>query len=195
MPRDAGLSAVTSRLPNHTLPLAGTSRPARMRRSVVLPDPEGPSSATNSPSSTVSETSPSAGYAEKLLETCSTRIDTSVLCGELTAMAPLERGLEREGDDGEEGEKRSNGEGGDKVVVIVESLNLERHGVGLAADVTGNDADCPKLPHRPRVAQQHAIEESKADIREGHAPECLPAGSAESQRRFLVGAALRDHQR
>src|SRR5438067_5980546 len=175
MPRDAGLSAVTSRLPNHTLPLAGTSRPARMRRSVVLPDPDGPSKATNSPSSMVSDTSPSAGYAEKLLETCSTRIDTSVLRGELIAVAPLERGLEREGDDGEEGEKRSNGEGGDKVVVIVKSLNLKRHGVGLAADVTRNDADCSKLPHRASVAQQHAVKESEADVGERDSPEGLPA--------------------
>src|SRR5438045_8458259 len=99
MPRDAGLSAVTSRLPNHTLPLWGTSRPARMRRSVVLPDPEGPSRATNSPSSMVSDTSPSAGYAEKLLETCSTRIDTSVLRGELVAVGPMGRALDGQGDD------------------------------------------------------------------------------------------------
>src|SRR3982751_7089330 len=99
MPREVGLSLVTLRLPNQTSPCSGTSRPARMRRSVVLPDPDGPSRATNSPSSMVSETSPSAGYAEKLLETCSTRIDTSVLRGELIAMAPLERGLEREGAD------------------------------------------------------------------------------------------------
>src|SRR5437763_2900230 len=97
----------------------------------------------------------------------------SVAGGELVAMTPLERGFEREGDDGQKSEERRNGKGGDKVVVIVKSLNLERHGVGLAADVTGNDADCPKLPHRPCVAQQHAIEESKADIRERNAPECL----------------------
>src|SRR3954447_10589152 len=126
MPRDAGLSEVTSRLPNHTLPRSGTSRPARMRSSVVLPDPEGPSRATNSPSSMVSETSPSAGYAEKLLETCSTRIDTSGLRGELIAVSPFERGLEREGDDCEEREKRSNGEGGDKVVIVDSLISSPR---------------------------------------------------------------------
>ena len=32
-----------------TLPLSGTSRPAMMRSRVVLPEPEGPSSATSSP--------------------------------------------------------------------------------------------------------------------------------------------------
>ena len=41
---------------------------------------------------------------------------------------------------------------------VVSGLDLERHGVGLAADVTGNDAHCPELPHRARVAQQHAVE-------------------------------------
>src|SRR5256885_10736758 len=139
-------------MPNHTLPLSGTSSPARILSKVVLPDPEGPSRATNSPSAMVSETSPSAGYAEKLFETCSTLIDMSVPGSDLVAVLPLERGLEGKRDEREEGEKRSNGEGGDKVVVIVKCLNLERHGVGLAADVTGNYADCSKLPHRPRVA-------------------------------------------
>src|SRR5437763_9025002 len=124
MPRDAGLSPVTSRPPNQTWPCSGISRPARMRSKVVLPDPDGPSSATNSPSSIVSETLLSAGYAEKLFETRSTLIDMSVARGELVAMLPFERGLEGKGNDCKECKERSNGEGGDKVVVIVESLDL-----------------------------------------------------------------------
>src|SRR4029079_4020797 len=156
-PRDAGLSRVTSRSPNQTFPASGTSSPARILSRVVLPEPEGPSSATNSPSRTVSDTSPSAGYAEKLFETRSTRIDMSVDRSEFLAVSPLERGFEREGDEGEKSKERRDGKGGDKVIVIVKCLDLKRHGVGLAADVTGNDADCPKLPHRPSVAQQHAV--------------------------------------
>src|SRR5258708_10278292 len=137
MPREAGLSSVTSRLPNRPLPRAGPSSPARIRSNVVLPEPEGPRSATNSPSPTIIDTSSSAGYAEKLFETRSILIDIplSVLSAELVSVSPLERGLEREGDDGKEREERSDGERGDKVVVIVKGLYLKRHGVGLAANV------------------------------------------------------------
>src|SRR5438067_11376644 len=151
MPREAGLSSVTSRSPNQTLPASGTSRPARMRSRVVLPEPEGPRSATNSRSSIVSETPLSAGYAEKLFETCSTRMPISVLRGELVAVLPLERGLERERDKGEKSKDRCNGKGGDKIIVIVKCLDLKRHGVGFAADVTRNDAYRRELADRPRI--------------------------------------------
>ena len=60
---------------------------------------------------------------------------------DFVAMSPLERAFESKSDEGEEGKERSNGEGGDKVVLIVKHLDMKRHGVGLTADVTGNDAD------------------------------------------------------
>src|SRR5438105_655149 len=122
-------------------------------------------------------------------------IPVSVRGSELVAVSPFERSLEAEGNKSEEGEERSNGEGADKVVVIIECLNLQRHGVGFAADVTGNDADCSKLPHRSGVAQKHAIEEGEANIWQGDVPKRLPPRGAEGQRCFLVGAALRCHQR
>jgi hypothetical protein len=53
--------------PMRTSPEVEVSRPAMMRRSVVLPQPDGPSSETNSPSLIVSETSFSAWKAPKLL--------------------------------------------------------------------------------------------------------------------------------
>src|SRR6476620_6806126 len=99
--------------------------------------------------------------------------------GELIAMAPFERGLERKSEDREEREERGNGEGGDKVVVIVESLNLKRHGVGLAANMTRNDADGSKLSHRARVAQEDAVKKAEANVGQRDAPESLPAGRAE----------------
>src|SRR3982750_2178969 len=119
---------------------------------------------------------------------------SEMACGDFVAMSPLERGFEREGDEREKSKERGDGKGGDKVVVIVESLNLQRHGVGLAADVTGNDADRSKLAHRASVAQQHAVKEAEADIGKGDAPEGLPARRAERERRFLIGPALRAHQ-
>src|SRR5262245_59595708 len=50
-PRSFGSRKVTSRSPIRTAPSPISSSPARMLRSVVLPQPEGPRRTTNSPSS------------------------------------------------------------------------------------------------------------------------------------------------
>ena len=53
-----------TRLPRRTTsPPLGRSRPATHLRSVVLPQPDGPTTQTNSPSSTENETSPIACVA------------------------------------------------------------------------------------------------------------------------------------
>src|SRR4051794_33529644 len=51
------------------LPASGTSRPAMTRSSVVLPEPDGPSSAISSPLGTASDTSLSAANAPYCLVT------------------------------------------------------------------------------------------------------------------------------
>src|SRR6478735_3134504 len=66
-PRSAGRRSETSRSPISTRPDVRVSRPAMMRSSVVLPQPDGPSRATNSPSATVSDTSSSAFAAPNIL--------------------------------------------------------------------------------------------------------------------------------
>ena len=53
MRRLAGGTLVTSTPPMKIVPSVTTSRPAIMRRSVDLPQPDGPSSAQNWPSSTL----------------------------------------------------------------------------------------------------------------------------------------------
>ncbi len=50
MPRLLGGILATSRSPMNTLPLVGYSKPEIIRRVVVLPQPEGPSNVTISPS-------------------------------------------------------------------------------------------------------------------------------------------------
>ncbi len=55
-----GGSRVTSLPPNFTWPAVGSMKPATMRRVVVLPQPDGPSSTRNSPSLMPSETSRTA---------------------------------------------------------------------------------------------------------------------------------------
>ena len=58
--RSAAESCVTSRPPIRIWPSLAISRPAIMRRVVVLPQPEGPSSVTSVPGSMVNETSSTA---------------------------------------------------------------------------------------------------------------------------------------
>src|SRR5215213_7223445 len=57
-------------------PSFGVSKPASMRRSVVLPQPDGPSSAKNSPSRISSESRSTAAKPEKRLLTASKRTST-----------------------------------------------------------------------------------------------------------------------
>src|SRR5882724_273319 len=115
--------------------------------------------------------------------------------GDLGGVAPLERRLGGEGDQGQQRQQRGDGEGGDEVVLVVEDLDVQRHGVGLAADVAGDHGDGAELAHRARVAQQHAVEQAPADVGQGHPPEDLPAAGAQHDRRLLVLAPLLLHER
>src|SRR5882672_10105401 len=58
-----------SRPPIRTQPESGASRPATTRSSVDLPQPDGPSSTTNSPSRAVSERQSTATLSPKRLVT------------------------------------------------------------------------------------------------------------------------------
>src|ERR1700722_557604 len=57
-------SSATTREPMDSEPLSIRSIPARQRNSVVLPDPDGPSSTTKDPGATSSDTDLSAGVTE-----------------------------------------------------------------------------------------------------------------------------------
>src|SRR5256885_209436 len=69
MCRSRGGRSETSRSPMRTVPPSIRSRPARQRSSVVLPQPDGPSSTMNSPSRTSRSTSLSATVLPKTLRT------------------------------------------------------------------------------------------------------------------------------
>src|SRR3954447_10115194 len=58
--RLCGGSVSMRRSPKHTSPASRSAKPATMRRSVVLPQPDGPRSVKNSPSAIVSDTSSTA---------------------------------------------------------------------------------------------------------------------------------------
>src|SRR4051812_7361978 len=77
-----------------------------------------------------------------------------------TGVGPLDERLEDEGDESEEGEERGGGEGADEVVFVVEDFDVERQGVGLAADVSRNDGYGAEFAHRAGVAEDDAVEEA-----------------------------------
>src|ERR1051325_7930303 len=67
-PRRSGGRLVISALWNSIVPASGFSSPAIMRKVVVFPQPDGPSSPKNSPCATSSDTSATARVVPKLRE-------------------------------------------------------------------------------------------------------------------------------
>ena len=49
------------------------------------------------------------------------------------------------------------GKSSGKTVLVVENLDVEGHGIGLAADVAGDHRHSAKLTHGPRVTQDHSV--------------------------------------
>src|SRR5690606_29005935 len=123
---------------NRIAPAVGLSSPAMRRSSVVLPEPDGPSSAISSPDLMSSETSRRAAKRSNSLRTlCSeTSIVASMLgrCGDLVAIAVFENGFEQERHQRERRKQRRHGEGRDEIILVVEDFDLQRHGVGEPAD-------------------------------------------------------------
>src|SRR5262249_56055483 len=84
--------------------------------------------------------------------------------GDLGGKPPFQRGFGGKRDQRQQRQQRGDSEGGDEVVLVVEDLDMQRHGVGLATNVAGNNGDSTELAHRPRIAQQHAVEQAPADV-------------------------------
>src|SRR3954471_20918989 len=108
------------------LPSSGYSRPAMIRSSVVLPEPEGPRSAVSLPLLTERLTSASAVYCPKVLRRlwASTLIRKSgcpFLC------PPLNQALEQQRHQREQREERGNREGGYEIVFVIEDFDMQRH--------------------------------------------------------------------
>src|SRR3546814_7289493 len=84
---------------------------------------------------------------------------------------PFDDGFENERHQRKECEQRRDREGGDEIIFIVEDLDMQRHRVGLSAQMAGNDRHRAELPHRARIAEQYAIEQPPADRSEEHTSE------------------------
>src|SRR3972149_1860366 len=86
MLRSFGATSLTTRSPMRMVPSLTSSNPARQRRAVVLPHPEGPTNTRNSRSCTSIDRSLRASTLSKRLVTCSNVtlamvILLSVMCG------------------------------------------------------------------------------------------------------------------
>src|SRR5258708_15190453 len=97
-----------------------------MRSSVVLPEPEGPSSASSSPCFTSSLTASSATVPSNRLLRSRTSMPMLPRSreGELAGVTPFEEPLDRQRDQRKRSEERCDGKGRNDVVLIVEDLDL-----------------------------------------------------------------------
>ncbi len=90
------------------------------RRSVVLPEPDGPSSASSSPASIVRSTPSSAGACPpkplRMPETSTARAPSASMAraapGDRVAVPPFEVGLDGQSDERQEREEGGDGESG-----------------------------------------------------------------------------------
>src|SRR3546814_20358209 len=71
---------------------------------------------------------------------------------------PFDDGFENERHQRKECEQRRDREGGDEIIFIVEDLDMQRHRVGMSAQMAENDRHRAQLPHRARISEQYPIE-------------------------------------
>src|ERR1700686_3825647 len=137
-----------------------------IRSSVVLPEPEGPSRASNSPSPTFRSTLSRAVKAPNFF----TMFLTSIVTWNVPfVQTPLENGFHHQRDQRQHRQQRSDRERRHELIFIVENFDQERHGVGLAADMAGYHRHRAELAHRARIAQQYAIQQTPFNIGHGAA--------------------------
>src|SRR6185437_6078221 len=72
--------------------------------------------------------------------------------------AALHQGLQAQGGEGEQGEEGGDRERAGEVVVVVERLDGERHGIGQSPDVARHDRYGAEFSHGARVAEDHSVE-------------------------------------
>ena len=167
-----------------------------MRSSVVLPEPDGPEQRDQLAGRHVQAHVVADGQvAEALGDVADFNAHGGTPRPYDACRAPLDDVLQHQRDQRQRGQQRRDGERRGELVFVVENLDVQRHRVGLAADVAGDDRHRAELAHRPRVAQDHAVEQRPLDVGQRDAPEGLPARRAQHARGFFLFLALRLHQR
>src|SRR5262249_34173941 len=115
----------TSRPPTTISPASASSRPATMRRIVLLPQPDGPSRTRHSPAVMRTETCVPAPTLLKVLFSCLLRISATCLLLQRTRHRRLHEPSLEDQEDDDHGKDRHHGGGRDDTPVRHE-LTLER---------------------------------------------------------------------
>src|SRR6185312_5019883 len=102
-----------------------------MRSKVVLPEPDGPNSATKAPCGAVRLAPFSAGKRANFLTTESITRDMKFLSmpvhgGQLIGIAPFQQRFEGQGHQGQEPQQGGDGKGADIIVIVVKQLDMQR---------------------------------------------------------------------
>ena len=155
-----------------------------IRSSVVLPEPDGPSSATSRPRGISRSTSSSAVKLPNRL----VMSRTVMLMGVTSETFPARHSttlLTTNVASAKQRQQRSDGERRDELIIVVKHFDLQRHRIGQAADVARNDRHRAELAHRARVAENHAVEQRPLDVRKRDAARTSAIRSRRGSRRLL----------
>ena len=115
--------------------------------------------------------------------------------GFMTSDFPFQNGFQNQRDDRQARQERSQGKRGGGIVLIVINLDLQGHGDGFPAKMAGDDRNRAEFAHCAGVAEDHAVEQSPLDVRQGDAPKYLPAAGAQRTGGLLLFVPLRLHER
>src|SRR4029077_5160806 len=165
------------------VPSSGSTSPATIRRRVLLPLPEAPSSTKSSPVWTSRLTRSTVVWSAYRFVTCSTVIDM--------ASAPAPRRVAQQEEEDEEGQRRQHGGDGigrGDVAGLELRKDVEGSRLRLQTQVARHQHGRSEFAERVRERQQHSAEEAAAQGRQDHPPERLPAVGADRVGGLLVGA-------
>ena len=186
--RRCGGTRVMSASASRTRPSLGRSKPATMRSSVVLPQPEGPSIVTNSPSRIARLTSSSATTAPKRWVTRSTV--TAAACS-LTAARPRRRRRARAERRRAPRSANTNASSHSRSVTAISSVettlidgstvrrSCDQMYSGSVPSGADHEERDDELVERERERQAGRADQQRPDLRHRHAPEAQPAVRAE----------------
>src|SRR5512132_720838 len=181
MSRSRGATSSTTRSPIRMLPELSASRPASIRSAVVLPEPEGPTSTMNSPSSIASDSSDTAVVSPKRFVTRSnvTLAISALALHRAREHAADEVTLEEDvdDDDGSRDDHRAGGEQRQvgRVLPLEEREPERRRAQVLVGDHHEREQE---LVPRPHEDEHHHREDRGPPERDKHAPECRPTRGA-----------------
>ena len=170
-----------------------------IRSSDVLPEPEGPSSASSSPVSTCRSTLSTATKMPKRLAMPRSSMlmrESPATCRRRAARAARRANFAASVTSASSASSDAHGERGGELVFVVEDLDVQRQRVGRAADVPGDHGHRAELAHRARVAQDHAVQQAPLDVGQRDRARTSASRPRRGTRRgFLLLRALRLHQR